>query len=167
MAKQATPRARQIAKQHNIDLETVEGTGANGYIVPKDVEALISTRAETTNGKAPKPVVIPEREHVPPASDKLLAELENVALPVSVLFKLRFRQDFPGTEKPAGKDLLGIRAATVGGTYRSDPSILGWFVADRGMFAEAKPKQKLSLAEGQGRKKAKAEPTSGDFGVTS
>ena len=54
MAK-ATPRAWSIAKSRGIDLEQVVGTGANGYILPADIEKYLADHP-----KAPE-AVQPER----------------------------------------------------------------------------------------------------------
>lgn len=50
-AIKASPLARKLADQHNVNLETVQGSGPNGRIIKKDVEAAAggSTKhAETT-----------------------------------------------------------------------------------------------------------------------
>lgn len=38
----ATDAAAELAKEHGIDLATVEGTGASGRILKSDVEALVN-----------------------------------------------------------------------------------------------------------------------------
>lgn len=43
---QASDAVKAFAAEHDIDLTTIEGTGANGNIVKKDVEAAIKARDE-------------------------------------------------------------------------------------------------------------------------
>jgi len=52
----ATDSAIALAKQHNIDLSEVEGSGSEGRILKSDVEVLIAP--------APKPDPVPEPEVV-------------------------------------------------------------------------------------------------------
>jgi pyruvate dehydrogenase E2 component (dihydrolipoamide acetyltransferase) len=52
---EALPVVRKLARDHDIDLETITGTGPGGRIMRQDVEAVISARADT------EPVV--EKEH--------------------------------------------------------------------------------------------------------
>jgi pyruvate dehydrogenase E2 component (dihydrolipoyllysine-residue acetyltransferase) len=42
----ATPRAKELAQEHGIDLSTVTGRGPGGFITTKDVEAVIARRGE-------------------------------------------------------------------------------------------------------------------------
>ncbi|HIK35183.1 MULTISPECIES: dihydrolipoamide acetyltransferase family protein [unclassified Thermosynechococcus] len=52
----ASPRARKLAKEHNIDLQTLKGTGPNGRITAGDVEALIAAPATAVAPGATPPV---------------------------------------------------------------------------------------------------------------
>jgi pyruvate dehydrogenase E2 component (dihydrolipoamide acetyltransferase) len=52
---EALPVVRKLARDHDIDLETITGTGPGGRIMRQDVEAVISARADI------EPVV--EKEH--------------------------------------------------------------------------------------------------------
>src|SRR2546427_7002163 len=55
----SSPLVRRMAKEHSIDLSTVEGTGAGGRISKQDIEAVIAARGApaaappTYSGKAP------------------------------------------------------------------------------------------------------------------
>ncbi len=49
----ATPIAKRIAKENNLDLATVKGTGPDGRIGQEDVERAISARAGTAQKPAP------------------------------------------------------------------------------------------------------------------
>jgi pyruvate dehydrogenase E2 component (dihydrolipoamide acetyltransferase) len=44
----AIPAARQLATQHEIDLNTVTGSGPNGVIIISDIEAVLGRHASTT-----------------------------------------------------------------------------------------------------------------------
>ena len=39
-----SPRARKLAFRHGMDPETLEGSGPNGRVIERDVEAVISGR---------------------------------------------------------------------------------------------------------------------------
>jgi len=67
----ASPLARRIAQEHEVDLATVEGSGPEGRIVRRDVEARIDEREkapEPAPGSAPQPTAeaptyeLPEEE---------------------------------------------------------------------------------------------------------
>jgi len=53
----ASPLARRIAQEHEVDLATVDGSGPEGRIVRRDVEARIEEREE-----GPEPAAEPARE---------------------------------------------------------------------------------------------------------
>ena len=55
----ASPLAKSMAKEAGIDLTTVSGSGDNGRIVKKDVEALLGA-PKTTAAPAPAPVATPQ-----------------------------------------------------------------------------------------------------------
>ncbi len=177
---QATPRAREMAKAHSIDIAEVTGSGKSGYVVPIDITRHMTYLEyleyfETLEQKeAPPQESKPEvhEEHEFPfqdASPELVGELLSGALlPVSVLFSLRFRQDTAEGELN-GDDVLAIRPSPVGGLYRSDQSILSWYVADRGYFAPepdpVKP-QPVSPDNGSSPQVEKAAESEEAFGVT-
>jgi pyruvate dehydrogenase E2 component (dihydrolipoamide acetyltransferase) len=48
----ASPLARRIAREHDLDLETVAGTGPGGRVVEKDVEAALAARGGAPAGAA-------------------------------------------------------------------------------------------------------------------
>lgn len=50
-----SPLVRRMARDHNIDLKTVKGTGAAGRITKADIEALISKGAEPAAAPAAEP----------------------------------------------------------------------------------------------------------------
>jgi pyruvate dehydrogenase E2 component (dihydrolipoamide acetyltransferase) len=69
----ASPVARRIAREHGIDLSTLEGTGPGGRIVKADVEAAASgggAAAEAEAEEAPAP----EAREAAPAEEKPAAE---------------------------------------------------------------------------------------------
>lgn len=60
LAVQVTPVARRIAKEHGIDLTSVQGTGPGGRITDKDVRAIIDNQDEISQS-----IVVPVAEVVP------------------------------------------------------------------------------------------------------
>lgn len=77
----ASPLARKIAEEHNINLASISGTGPSGRIVKKDVESAIANG--TTS--APAPAQAPAASHAAPAPIQMPAvgaalESRNVAL---------------------------------------------------------------------------------------
>lgn len=59
----ATPLVRRLAKDHNLDLRTVAGTGPGGRIVERDIKALLEGKEVPSPAAAvpaPKPAVIGE-----------------------------------------------------------------------------------------------------------
>jgi pyruvate dehydrogenase E2 component (dihydrolipoamide acetyltransferase) len=82
----ASPLARKLLKEAGIPLEAVAGTGPNGRIVRRDVEAMIAqstrpaasatTQAPAASASAPRQ---PEARSQPPASSQPLAQSEPLA----------------------------------------------------------------------------------------
>jgi pyruvate dehydrogenase E2 component (dihydrolipoamide acetyltransferase) len=56
----ASPLARRIAQEHDVDLAVVEGSGPEGRIVRRDVEARIEAREEAPETPEPAPQPQPE-----------------------------------------------------------------------------------------------------------
>jgi len=73
----ASPRARKLAKEHNIDLKTLKGTGPRGRITAADVEALI--------GAAPAPVVAPAVTSSPMAAPTAPVVAKEDLVPLTTL----------------------------------------------------------------------------------
>lgn len=73
----ASPLARELAKEHGVDLSEVKGTGASGEIVKRDVEQVVAGKKE---GKAPKPVEKPGKEENATPLAAVLAEKEGIDL---------------------------------------------------------------------------------------
>ena len=66
----SSPLVRRLAKEHNIDLTTLEGTGAAGRITKEDIEAVIagqSTAAPAASTPAATPAARPTPPPPPPA----------------------------------------------------------------------------------------------------
>src|SRR5690242_172786 len=59
----SSPLVRRMAKEHGIDLSTVQGTGAGGRISKQDIEALINGGA---SGAAPAPAAYEPQPSAPP-----------------------------------------------------------------------------------------------------
>ncbi len=67
----SSPLVRRLAKEHNIDLTTLEGTGAAGRITKEDIEAVIagqSTAAPATSATAARPIPPPPPPPAPVAA---------------------------------------------------------------------------------------------------
>lgn len=60
----ASPRARKLAKEHNIDLSTLQGSGPHGRIVASDVEAATGKASPTPQPQAP-PQAPPQPQPAP------------------------------------------------------------------------------------------------------
>ncbi|WNC60941.1 dihydrolipoamide acetyltransferase family protein [Thermosynechococcus sp. QS41] len=71
----ASPRARKLAKEHKIDLQTLKGTGPNGRITAADVEALIGAPATPVT-----PVATPPVPTAAPATAPVVAKEDLVPL---------------------------------------------------------------------------------------
>lgn len=64
----ASPLARNIAREHGIDLKRVNGSGPSGRITKKDVEAYLETPQPAVQvGEAPKKVAVPSVVFTPGA----------------------------------------------------------------------------------------------------
>jgi pyruvate dehydrogenase E2 component (dihydrolipoamide acetyltransferase) len=67
-AIKASPLARRMAEEHDIDLSRVQGTGPGGRIVRDDIEDALEQRgAPAAPAAAPKPTTPPEQVPVPAA----------------------------------------------------------------------------------------------------
>jgi len=62
----ASPLARKIAQENDIDLGSIRGSGPSGRIVKKDVEDALGSGADT--GRAPAPSEMPEPMPEPPGA---------------------------------------------------------------------------------------------------
>jgi 2-oxoglutarate dehydrogenase E2 component (dihydrolipoamide succinyltransferase) len=65
----ATPTARRVAKDHDVKLETVQGTGAAGRVMKQDVQAAIAPASAgmAPAAKAPAPAPVPASAPAPAA----------------------------------------------------------------------------------------------------
>jgi pyruvate dehydrogenase E2 component (dihydrolipoamide acetyltransferase) len=70
----SSPLVRRLAKEHNIDLTTLEGTGAGGRITKEDIEgAIASQSAAATAAPSAAPVAARPTPPPPPAAAPLAA----------------------------------------------------------------------------------------------
>ncbi len=60
-----TPKVRAMAREHEVDLSTVQGTGERGRVTPRDVEAAVQAR--TAAASKPAPVAAPAPTPVAPS----------------------------------------------------------------------------------------------------
>ncbi len=70
-----SPAVMQLAQQHNIDLSQVNGSGAEGRITRKDVQAYIASGAPVRQPEQPQPsgsIVAPAQTAVPQMADVTL-----------------------------------------------------------------------------------------------
>jgi 2-oxoglutarate dehydrogenase E2 component (dihydrolipoamide succinyltransferase) len=63
----SSPLVRRMAKEHGIDLSTVQGTGAGGRISKQDIEGVIASGGHAEPAHAPAPLVAVSRPVPPPA----------------------------------------------------------------------------------------------------
>jgi 2-oxoglutarate dehydrogenase E2 component (dihydrolipoamide succinyltransferase) len=81
----ATPTARRVARDHDVDLESVQGTGSAGRVMKQDVQAAIAPAA----AKAAKPAAAPAPAAPAPAAAK--AEAKPAGLPAGSRGETRTR----------------------------------------------------------------------------
>jgi pyruvate dehydrogenase E2 component (dihydrolipoyllysine-residue acetyltransferase) len=64
----SSPLVRKLAKEHNLDLTEIEGSGAGGRVSKKDILAALESESAKPAAPAPAPVVAatPGVSHVPP-----------------------------------------------------------------------------------------------------
>ncbi len=82
-----SPLVRKLAREHNIDLARVKGTGAGGRITKYDVEAFVSQAASQPPAPPPQPAAAPPPEPkvaAPPAEPAPVAQ-PAAAAPVAPL----------------------------------------------------------------------------------
>src|SRR5260221_132008 len=61
----SSPLVRRLAKEHNVDLSAIEGTGAGGRITKEDIEAVIAGQSAPAAAPPPAPAAV-ARPSVPP-----------------------------------------------------------------------------------------------------
>ena len=137
---QASPSARRKAIELQVDLLDVTPTGKSGYITVGDVQG------QAKKNMAPEPAApfLPPSEHEDFEHRDLSPQevrdlVRGVVFPVSLLGEMRFRDDHYNQTEWQGDDLMALRPKTAAGRYRSNDGILGWFVSDRGFFADPEP----------------------------
>lgn len=85
-AVKASPLARRMAEEHNIDLHQVQGTGPGGRIVRDDIEDVLEQQRATPAPAAPKPAAPPQAAPAPaaqpsaPPPDAELVKLSRVQM---------------------------------------------------------------------------------------
>jgi len=60
----SSPLVRRLAKEHNVDLSAIEGTGAGGRITKEDIESVIAGQSAPASAQPPAPAAV--RPSVPP-----------------------------------------------------------------------------------------------------
>ena len=61
--QKSSPLVRKIAREHNVDIQQINGTGISGRVTKNDILGYISSGAATAAAPAPKPAAAPV--HVP------------------------------------------------------------------------------------------------------
>jgi 2-oxoglutarate dehydrogenase E2 component (dihydrolipoamide succinyltransferase) len=80
----ATPTARRMARDHDVDLGTVQGSGAAGRVTKQDVQKAMTPSAPTSNQVAPtNSTTAPTSNKIAPTSPPSTAPAGNRAAPTS------------------------------------------------------------------------------------
>ena len=80
----ATPTARRMARDHDVDLGTVQGSGAAGRVTKQDVQKAMSPSAPTSNKVAPTSTTIaPTSTTIAPTSNKIAPTSPSSTAPTS------------------------------------------------------------------------------------
>ncbi len=78
-----TPKVRAMAREHDVDLSTVQGTGERGRVTPRDVEAALQARAAAPAAPPPAapsaPVAAAPAASAPVAPSRVAQASESVA----------------------------------------------------------------------------------------
>jgi 2-oxoglutarate dehydrogenase E2 component (dihydrolipoamide succinyltransferase) len=89
--QRSSPLVRRIAREHNVDLRNVPGTGINGRVTKGDILGYIESGAAATSAPAPSPVETPAAARPaapPPAPGPVYKPGESVQIvPMSVMRK--------------------------------------------------------------------------------
>jgi pyruvate dehydrogenase E2 component (dihydrolipoamide acetyltransferase) len=68
----SSPLVRRLAKEHGVDLASIEGTGAGGRITKEDIETIIAGQSAPAAAQAPAPAAA-ARPSVPPPAPAAIA----------------------------------------------------------------------------------------------
>ncbi len=77
----ASPLARKLAREHGLDLRTIQGTGPEGRIVRRDIEAALARQRPPVEVAAPAPEAAPAP--APAAAPMPTPELPYEAVPIT------------------------------------------------------------------------------------
>ncbi|HET6930253.1 MAG TPA: dihydrolipoamide acetyltransferase family protein, partial [Candidatus Acidoferrum sp.] len=69
----SSPLVRRLAKEHNVDLSAIEGTGAGGRITKEDIESVIAGQSAPAAAQAPAPAAAARPSVPPPAPAPIAA----------------------------------------------------------------------------------------------
>jgi pyruvate dehydrogenase E2 component (dihydrolipoamide acetyltransferase) len=90
----SSPLVRKIAKEHNVDLAKVPGTGLGGRITKEDIEAFIAKYGGGAPAAAPAPPTVPAVEVLAPSAPAVTTPLQPMGgvtpgevVPMSVMRK--------------------------------------------------------------------------------
>jgi pyruvate dehydrogenase E2 component (dihydrolipoamide acetyltransferase) len=69
----SSPLVRRLAKEHGVDLSSIEGSGAGGRITREDIEAVIAGQSAPALAQAPAPAAVARPSIPPPAPAPIAA----------------------------------------------------------------------------------------------
>lgn len=136
----ASPRARRLAEEHGIDLSLIKGSGPQGRIVDRDVEAYLAQRAAApaappAAAKAPTPAApSPMRQAIARRMAQSKREIPHfyVSMTADMTEAQRFRRQFnealEGEEKVSVNDLV-VRACAK--ALLRFPQFNAWYLEDQ------------------------------------
>jgi len=78
-----SPLVRKMAREHNLDLREVRGTGAGGRITKQDVEAYLAARAARGGAVPPAPAPQPVPATAPPPAPEAMPTAPAAEVPVA------------------------------------------------------------------------------------
>jgi pyruvate/2-oxoglutarate dehydrogenase complex dihydrolipoamide acyltransferase (E2) component len=67
MATFLSPVVKDLAREHNLDVARIQGTGAGGRVTKKDVEAALANGSAVVTSHAPMPIASAPKSPFPPA----------------------------------------------------------------------------------------------------
>lgn len=97
----ATPVARKLAKDHDIDITTVRGSGPGGRIEKKDVEALINTAVLKADAPLESEVAVPRHRQI--IAQRLTRSVQTIPqITLNLTVDVRAAQAFIASQRSGG-----------------------------------------------------------------
>jgi pyruvate dehydrogenase E2 component (dihydrolipoamide acetyltransferase) len=108
----ASPLARRIAKEHDLAVEDIRGTGPGGRIVRDDVHRAVAARQRV----AAQPVPLPTPQPTPPAQPPTFHDVAHSAMRRAIAARLGSASAFTIRGSARVDALLALRAEVTSGT---------------------------------------------------